>query len=283
MKKNLPLLLLCLLLIIACKRSIDTTPVIPQTPSGLRYINVDTVREGQSAISLAPTVQTGGLIPEFEIVSGRKHDGTLLDNTYLQYVAIGGSSVIEKTVDSSLGLSYPDGSLVKTVNAYNSASNGIITLKAGNNFSVGDYYFTIKVTTTYQGVEYTAVFDDAFRIHVAPLLPSNLIYSPKNQNLVYGRSSKTTAPLLPNANTDVSFELGNYTDELVIDQTTGIVSLSPNYVYTKYDTLTPVIKVISNISGETVSFENKLTTIITDKPEVMPTETIYIYIIQHLM
>src|SRR5690606_6802647 len=225
-----------------------------------------------------PTVQTGGLTPKFELISITKEDGTLLDESYLQYVTIGKSSLVDIPVDPDLGLVDENGNPLESVSGVNTAANGVIYIAAGNNFSVGDYYFNIKVTTTYEGKEYSTVFDKAFHLHIAPLLPTNLIYSPKNQNLVYGDpNDKTSAPIMPNANPEVYFELANYTNKLTIDRQTGVISLAPNYVYTERETLNPTIKVVSNISGEVVSFENKLTTIITDQPEEMPVETIYTF------
>lgn len=276
--KNLLLLLFSYFTIVSCKDSLRADLTSIRNPSGLKYIEIADAREGKAIVTAAPTIQTGGLIPKFELISITKSDGTRLDESYLQYVTIGKSTSANIAIDPDVELVDEHGNRLDSVKAINSASNGIIYIASGHNFTVGDYYFTVKATTEAEGNEYSTVFEKAFHLHVAPLLPTNLIYSPKNQNLVYGNTnSKTTAPLLPNANPDVSFELANYNDKLVIDRQTGIISLSPGYTYSKYDTLTPIVKVVSNISGEVVTFENRLTTIITDKPEDMPVETIYIF------
>ncbi|ACU04852.1 hypothetical protein [Pedobacter heparinus] len=259
--KKLLLLLFCYAATTGCKDSIKSDLVNVTNPSNLKYISIADAREGKAVITTAPTVQTGGLLPNFELISIQKSDGTLLDESYLQYVTIGKSIEAESPVKGT-----------------NSANNGVISVAAGHNFGVGDYYFNIKVTTTTEGQTYSTVFEKAFQLHIAPLLPTNMVYSPKNQNLVYGNaSSKTTAPLLPGSNPDVSFELGNYSDKLTIVKETGVIAIAPNYIYRTRETLNPVIKVISNISKEVVSFENKITVVITDKPEIMPVETIYFF------
>lgn len=276
--RKLLLLLLYCFAAASCKESLKSDLNNPRNPSDLKYTGIAGAREGKGVTTAAPTVQTGGLTPKFELVSITKADGTLLDESYLQYVTIGTSSSVEIPVNPDLGLVDENGNPLESVSAVNTASNGIIYIAAGHNFAVGDYYFNIKVTTAHEGKEYSTVFDKAFHLNIAPLLPTNLIYSPKNQNLVYGDpNDKTSAPIMPNANPEVYFELANYTNKLTIDRQTGVISLVPNYVYTERETLNPTIKVVSNISGEVVSFENKLTTIITDQPEEMPVETIYTF------
>lgn len=247
-------------------------------PADLNYVSIADARESKNITTSAPTVQTGGLIPEFELVSIRKEDGTLLDESYLQYVSIGKSTSVEIEVDPEEGKVDENGNPLESVSATDSADNGIIFIAAGHNFTVGDYYFTIKVSTEADGVEYTTTFEDAFHLHIAPLLPGNLIYSPKNQNLVYGDpESRTSEPLLPNANPDVTFELETHSDKLTIDGETGVISIAPDYMYSEYDTLSPAVRVVSNISEEVTVFEDKIITIITDTPEEMPVETIYMH------
>lgn len=278
-KNLLLLLLLCInFAVISCKDDLKSGLSTSPTPSNLKYMSIADAREGASVMTAAPSVQTGNLTPTFELISIMKSDGTILDESYTQYVSIGNSSVITTNIDPDEGLLDEFGNPLSSIKSINTSQNGIINIANGHNFTVGDYYFNIRVTTEFEGKSYSTDFSKAFHLKISPLLPKNLIYSPKNQNLVHGdANAKTTAPLLPNSNPDVSFELENHTDKLQIDKQTGVVSISPNYTYLKYDTLSPIIKVISNISGEVVSFENKLTTIITDKPEVMPIETIYFF------
>ncbi|MFD1629573.1 hypothetical protein [Pseudopedobacter beijingensis] len=275
--RKLLLLLFCYLAITACKDSLKDLNNTKK-PSDLRYASATNIREGEGIKTKPPTVQTGGLIPEFELVSIRKKDGTILDNSYLQHVSISGIKTVNINVTPVEGVVDENGQLITSVEAINSANNGVITVNAGNNFPVGDYYFAIRVNTENEGVKYSTVFDDAFHLHIAPLLPANLIYTPKNQNLVYGDpNSKTSDPLIPNSNPDVYFELGDHTDKLSINKETGAISLSPNYAFSGRESLNPTVKVISNISGEISVFEGKLTTVITDVPETMPLETIYFF------
>ena len=274
MKKQLLFLLLSCLTVISCKKTKESTISIGN-PSNLKYTEITDARESRAITTLVPTVQTGGLIPKFELVSVVKSDGTELNQSFLQYVTIG--KISTANINVAAGVIDANGNPVTSVEATNSAKNGVISIAADHNFPAGDYYFTVKVSTEFEGRQYSTVFDKAFHLRIAPLLPTNLIYSPKNQNLVYGAGGKTSAPILPNSNPDVYFELGNLTDKLNIDKKTGAISLAGNYIYTAREVLQPTVKVVSNISGETVVFEKKLTIVVSNAPEVMPLETIYLF------
>lgn len=147
--KKLLLLLFCYAATTGCKDSIKSDLVNVTNPSNLKYISIADAREGKAVITTAPTVQTGGLLPNFELISIQKSDGTLLDESYLQYVTIGKSIEAESPVKGT-----------------NSANNGVISVAAGHNFGVGDYYFNIKVTTTTEGQTYSTVFEKAFQLHI---------------------------------------------------------------------------------------------------------------------
>ncbi len=276
--KKLLLLLFCYLATIACKDSLKTDLEHAQKPSNLKYVTIADGRETRAIITTVPTVQTGGLTPKFELVSIKNSDGTILDNSYLESVIILGNTKVGFPIKPNDKLVDENGTPLDSIYAVNSAKNGVISISSGHKFTAGNYYFNIKVTTEADGKEYSTLFENAFELKIAPLLPGTLIYSPKNQNLVHGiNNSSTVQPLMPNANPDVYFELATESDKLIIDRATGVVSLSPNYVYSGYDTLHPTIRVVSNISGEVVTFANKLTTIITNTPEEMPIETIYFF------
>lgn len=277
--KQLVLVLLYFLVVAACDDSSYTSEMAEiYSPSELHYVDILDAREGGNITTAPPTVQTGGLTPEFEIVQIRKEDGTVLDEGQMEFISMGSSTVVEIGVDPEAGKVDENGNPIDSISAVNSSENGVISISPGHNLTVGDYYFTIKVHTESGGVEYSTTFEDAFHLYISPLLPSNLIYSPKTQNLVYSDAdSKTSEPLMPDANPDVTFELDNYTDKLVIDGETGSISLSPDYNYVEYDTLYPTIRVVSNISQEVTLFEDKLTTIITDTPQEMPLETLYFF------
>lgn len=270
------LFLLCCLAFVSCQDPFKTN--VPGEPYDLRYVHVGNAREGSQIVTGPPTVQTGGLTPKFELIGISRSDGSSLDDSYLQYVRIGESRVVDIPISPDEGYVDEYGNPLTFFASENTASNGIITVAAGHPFSAGDYYFDIKVTTQDGANKYETEFEKAFHLNVGPLLPTNLVYTPKNQNLVYGQTdSKTSAPLLPSANPDVTYELATEGDKLIIDGKTGEVSLSPSYTYSGYDTLTPVVRVVSNITNEEVLFDGKLTTIITDRPEVMPRETIYFF------
>lgn len=277
--KQLLLLLSYMLVVIACENN-SFAPEMGEAynPTELHYVEIMDAREGVNIATAPPTVQTGGLIPEFEIVQVRKEDGTVLNESNMQFISIGSSTVVEVGIDPDAGKVDENGNPLESITAINSVENGVIFIAPGHNLTVGNYYFTIKVHTESDGVSYSTIFEDAFHLYIAPLLPSNLIYSPKTQNLVYGDAeSKTSAPLVPDANPAITFELEDYTDKLSIDAETGEISIAPDYNYVEYDTLYPTIRVVSSISKEVTLFEDKLTAIITDTPQEMPLETIYFF------
>lgn len=277
--KKLFLGLLCCLALtaITCRDSLREIGKVGN-PSQLTYLPVMDAREGVGVSTVRPTVNTGGLLPEFEIVSVRTEDGAPMDASLMQYISIAGTIPVDISVNPPEHIVDEEGNRITSVTAVNSANNGVISVAFGHTLPPGDYYFTIRVSTQDGDVHYSAVFDDAFHLRINPLLPDRMIYSPKNQNLVYGDpDGKTSAPIVPGGNPDISFALGNYLDKLVIDGTTGEISLAPGYVYSGRESLDMTVHAVSNISGEVVAFEEVLTIVITDTPEEMPLETIYFF------
>lgn len=273
---SLFLLMLHIFLVYGCKEAWKAGTI--GNPADLRYIEVLNAREGAGVTSAPPTVQTGGLLPGYEIVSIRKADGSALDESLLQYFSIGGSTTVNVPIRSNDSVVDEDGNLITSVKAVSKGQNGVIMVAAGHTLPVGDYYITIKVTTEAEGTVYSTVFDDAFHLQIAPLLPTMMVYAPKNQNLVYGDpDSKTVTPIVPNGNPDISFALGNHSDKLVIDRATGAISLAPAYVYSSRESLDVTVHAISNINGEVAAFEDVVRVIITDVPEEMEVETIYFF------
>jgi hypothetical protein len=270
--KRLLAAFLFFLTLLSCDTSSFADDVVKSNlPKDLLYMDITGAREGKSVRTNAPTVDTGGAIPVYELVSISKADGTILDASYAEFVTIG------QTTSKKVNVLDSAGAIISSQLVYDSSQNGIITIAEGNNFVVGDYYFTIKVTTDVKGVIQSTVFDKAFRLNVGPLLPSVLIYSPKNQNLVVGTSNKTTVPIVPNANTAIKFELGSLTDKLVIDSATGVISLSPTYQYTAQETLKPIVRVISTISNESVPFLNAINIIVSNTPVAVPIDSILFF------
>ena len=260
------------LVLISCdKTSFVENDILVQNPYNLKYMDILNAREGRSISTIAPTIDTGGLIPVYELVSVQKADGTVLDESYLKFVSIG------QTITKVQNVTDVNGDVVGTRTSYDTSLNGRINIADGNNFTFGDYYFTIKATVESNGEQFSTVFENAFHLNVGPLLPSILIYSPKNQNLVFGTNNKTTQPIIPNSNPEIKFELGSHSDKLVIDGSTGVVSIAPAYQYVAKETIKPIVKVISKISNEVVTFSDVLSVIISDTPVSVPIESILFF------
>jgi len=248
-------------------------------PSNLKYMTITNAREGKTIISGVPTISTGNLVPYYEIVAGFDKNGNQLDASFMKFVSIANPDTVKWKLEA--GLDYPvneNGDSIKGGISFNLSKAGIISIAEGHLFTVGEYFFTVKVTTKSKDKTFSTTFDKVFHIKIEPLLPSYLVYQLKTQNLVAGDpASKTNTPLIPVGNKDVKFSLLNYTDKLQIDEVTGVVKLVPTYIYSKNDTLRPTIELTSNISGEKVQFSNSLVVIVTNKPTVMPVETIYFF------
>ena len=247
-------------------------------PTSLKYMEIENAREGKSIVTERPSVETGGLIPTFEIVNIKKSDGSFVDASFLSFVTI------KQAVPKQLNFSGQNvrldqnGNPITTVNGFDTSQNGVISISEGHPFLVDEYTFIIKVSTENEGKVYTTIFEDGFKLKILPLLPSILIYSPKNQNLVFGDPlSKTTVPIVPKSNPEIKFELGTFSDKLSINENTGVISIAPNYNYTKFDTVKPQINVISKITGEVTSFNDVVTAIITNVPVSVPREDIYFF------
>ena len=248
-------------------------------PSDLRYMDIINAREGKTIISGTPTIETNNLIPFYEIVAGFDKAGNLLDESLMKFVSITNPDTVKWEL--AAGTNYPvnaNGDTIKGGISFNLSKAGVISIADGHKLTVGDYYFTIKVTTKSKDKTYSTTFDKVFHLNIEPLLPTYLVYQLKTQNLVAGDPlSKTNAPLIPFGNKDVKFSLGSNTDKLTIDAVTGQVMLIPSYIFTKNDTIRPIVELTSNLSGEKVSFANSLIVIVTDKPTEMPVESIYFF------
>lgn len=246
--------------------------------SELQYMAITGAREHQNVATVPPTFNSGNLTPTFRIVSARKGDEQL-SSELMEDVSISNAMLTTWRLDSTYwNREDENGDTLREVSAIDISKLGVISINNGNQFTVGDYYFTVEMITEHDGQEFVSVFEDVFHLNIEPLLPDYLIYQLKNQNLIANDpTSKTVAPLMPSANQDVRYELVNYRDTLEIDAATGVVTLSPKYTYVDVDTLYPVINVVSNISQEQVVFDNSLIVIVSDQPLTMPRETIYFF------
>ncbi|NDV78780.1 hypothetical protein [Dysgonomonas sp. 511] len=240
------------------------------TPRNLVYAEVVNARENGLIKSGLPTVETGGLIPTFEIVGGTNAEGQQLSDAYMSYVEIANPVMVEVGKDS-------EGNPIEVIN-YRHA--GTITIAAGNPFDYGDYYFDIKVTVVHQGEEYSTLFPKAFKLKVQPLLPSALIYIPMAQNLVIGSGKKTTKAYMPSGNPNVTFSLGSDTDKLEIDANTGAIWLKQGYAPSEQVSLTPTIIVTNTLNGEEAVFHGStdiITIVVSSTPVDLPLQEKYFF------
>ena len=82
-----------------------------------------------------------------------------------------------------------------------------------------------------------------------------------------GENNLTSLVELGQGNSDVYFELGSDQDKLTIDSSTGEITLNNSYSITETIDISPIINVVSNISGEVVAFENILNIRLSQTPE----------------
>jgi hypothetical protein len=275
------LFLFCFLFLVSCQQDTFTqnnSLTSYANPSDLEYYDLYNARENARATTGVPTVQTGGLPPYYEIVSARTEDGTILDDTYMDDVTI--INPIEETKPLGEDNWYIfKGDTIKTYTAINSKNAGVIEIDDNNKFGIGNYYFTVKVSTEIDGTPYETVFEDVFHLNVGPSLVTNLFYSPVAQNIVVGSGSTTTQPYLITGNQDVSFALANEEEKLNIDTETGVISLKEGYTTVENDTLYPKVIVTSNISQETTEFEGNsfLMLVASNSPVELPKSTNYFF------
>jgi len=271
MNKKLTLLsiTISILLFIGCTESDfpdDITNADFGAPKNLTYSEVLNAREFALLNSGVPAIDTDGLVPSFEIVSVRRGDGTILDASFIDDVSIQNpiESIVNLTSQNNEGISETTG---ETITTFDTRSSGVITIADGNKFEVGDYFFTVRVTTTAGERVLSTTFEDIFHINVGPQLVTNLLYVPIAQNLNPGTVNSTTQPILVTGNADVTFELLTETDRLDIDPQTGVVTIKPGIVFTE-DPIMPMVEVTSNISGEKTQFQGRefLYLVVSDTP-----------------
>lgn len=266
-----------------------TTPE-QATPNNLTYPSIANAREFGAITSGLPTVETGGLIPAFEITAGYDGDGNPLPAAYMDCVSILTPSLAQ------IG-NYPDdvtpmevydqsGNLIEVVpgepiNVNNYKNAGRISIASGNPFAHGEYAFDIKVTTVLHGIAYSTTFPKAARFTVLPALPSALLFIPMAQNLVIGGETSTTTAYMPSGNPDVTYSLGSDTDKLTMQPQTGAISLKAGYAPAEQVTLTPTIIVTNNINDESVVFEGSaslLSIVVSATPVVLPLQEKYFFV-----
>ncbi|MCG8580192.1 MAG: hypothetical protein MI866_09760 [Bacteroidales bacterium] len=259
---------LVLSLFLACQEDtfMEDSQVDYAPPSELEYMDMVGAREGQRIISFPPAVETGGLVPTFEIIRVKDGSGNELGEDQMAFISIENPEV-EILVEEETG---------EDVTAINYKNAGRITVADGNLLTIDNYSFDIKVTTypTEGGAGLETVFEDGFKLSVGPVLVNNLNYMPKTQNLLLDGSKETSKPSLGSANADVMFELADHTDIFTIDATTGIITLKEGAAVEE-GTYYPQVNVINNISKEVVMFQGEsfLTIIVSEEPVEIPLKT----------
>ena len=280
MKKYLSIALLSLFLFTACneEKFNNLSNEIKEAPRDLLYYEIKNAREFSRIISGKPTIDTDKLVPNFEILSGKREDGTELDASYMDDVSIQNPVIVTKDLKPE-NYYFIDGQEITTYTAVDYTNSGVITIADENNFGIGKYSFTIKVTTNDDENNFTTIFDEAFKLDIGPELVTNLLYSPLAQNLVVGQNSKTTKPFLITGNSDVTFQLETEQDKLDIDPQTGVISLKSGYATAVNDTIYPAVNVISNISGEITRFQGEsfLLLVASNTPVDLPKQTKYFF------
>ncbi len=248
------------------------------TPYNLNYAEILNAREFAKIKSSAPSVSTNNHIPSFEIIDGRDADGNKLDDSFMKYVSILDTSNVKKKL-SPEDYFVLDGDTIKSYEAIDFSEAGVIVIDDGNNFKPGDYYFSVKVKVSKEGKSKEASFIDAYHLNVGPALVEDLLYSPIAQNLVVGAGSKTTKPYLLSGNASVSFALGDNEDKLVINSSTGEISLKEGYTTVENDTIYPTVRVTSLISAEITEFQGSdfLMLVASVNPVDLPKKTIYFF------
>lgn len=267
-KTQLKIFVVALILVVSCKENSsfgEDRPLDFQVaPTQLSYNPISGIREYKSSESGLPSVSSEGLPVYYEITGGRKSDGTILSEDYLNDVSIENpeEGVVEVLVE------VPDGDNYIYEKKYiNSERAGIISVADNNNFGLGDYYFDIEAHTLVNGNKMLTSFKDAFHMKVGPELASNLVYIPFGQNLIVGSGIGTTEPLLIEGNPDVRYELASDEDKLTIDGNSGVIQIKDGYTVTEPEEIYPEVSVISNISEEVVTFgDGFLKIVISNEP-----------------
>lgn len=266
--RNVVIFFITALLFFSCEKEPSQGDVSEDNlkPKSMSYPELINVREFSEIKSSIPFVSANNEIVYFEILSVRNDEG-LLDETYLQHVAI--INPVEDTVASE---DYGD------INFVDSGGAGTVTIEEGNSFSYGDYYFTVEATVKKNGKEYSNVFEDVLHLKIGPELVSAITYCPVTYNLVEGEGSETDEATIPSGNPDVRFELASDTDKLEINPETGSISLKASYNVTDTLKIEPSVNVISNISEEVVTMEPGLIRIFaSEEPEEVKTPTDYLF------
>ncbi|GAB1308904.1 hypothetical protein KH5_15870 [Urechidicola sp. KH5] len=235
-------------------------------PTDLSYPEIVNAREFSHIESGRPTINSNGHPVQFAVESIRKGD-QILDASFLNFVTIQNPEELETT--------HPDTGEVVTT--YDLSDAGKIMISENDVFDYGDYYFSIKAYASVDGVTRDVIFEDAWHLMIGPGLPEGIAYCPTKANFISGGSETSPPAEVIGGNPDIRFELGSDNEKLIIDASTGVLSLNPSYIVGATESISPTINVVSNITEEVVPFDGVFTAIISQTPEVIPSEDIYFF------
>jgi hypothetical protein len=245
----------------------------PNAPTDLKYASVVSAREFGVVISAPPTYNSYGAVPVFEIVAVHDESGTALSQAIVDmYFSILNATEQTVTVESGNGTT-------KQYTVLNTDDIGRIQININNPLAEGNYYFDIKMTSTFDNQEFESIFNDVFELYLGPALASGVLYIPGGQNLLTtGLNNQTTEPIVFGANPDFRFELADNQDKFSIDSSTGVITLNSGYSPSaEPEIVSPTINLISNITEEVVSFSNVVSIYISNNPVVIPKQIIQLF------
>jgi hypothetical protein len=228
-------------------------------------------REFGILVSAPPTYNSYGAVPTFEIMAVYDEAGTAIDAATIDaFFSIQNPVYDTIIVDDEDAYVNEQGDTIRSYAVANTGDIGRIRIESGNPLAEENYFFDIKMTTRFDDDAFSTTFERVFELYMGPELVSGLVYVPGGQNLLTTGSSTTTEPIVIGGNPDYQFAMGDNTDKFTIDATTGAISLVSGYVPTgEPEVVSPTINVVSNISGDVVSF-NPVEIYISENPVEIP-------------
>ncbi|MFC2110663.1 hypothetical protein ACFLSU_08860, partial [Bacteroidota bacterium] len=160
-------------------------------PKGLAYAEVTNVREYSAVKTGIPVLDTNGLIPSFEIISGRKSDGTILDDTYMIDVSI-------TNPQPSITLVLKNGDRIKTEGDLNILLNneGKLEFSQNNELTINE---DVKLILKEDGVIILQILNPASKL---------IDYDGQQVYVTYSYDTKNNGVI--NISDDNKFGIGNY-------------------------------------------------------------------------
>lgn len=264
-------MIFAILLFQGCERdSFGQDQEVQVLPTSLSYTDIIGHNEFSYIETSVPTYNSNGHPVTFEVISIKK-DGADLDASYLNATSIVNYSVIETEWEQ---ISNPDNR--HTIYTNDLSEAGKIIIEDENPFANGDYYFTIKVSSSGNNSTESITFEDALHLQVG--WANGITYCPFQVNFVNGGGTVSGPATILGGRTNTRFELGSDEDKLVIDPETGAISLNPSYTVTETESITPTVKLIYD-SNESVplNFSGMFTAVLSATPVELEKEVNYFY------